>query len=52
MAVVRGSPRDHKTILAMSKKGGARVGAGRPSAGGGRYEVYLGTGAEATVVII
>ena len=29
----------------MSKKGGT----GRPSAGGGRYEVYLETDAEATV---
>ena len=43
------SPRDHKK---MSKKGGTRVGARRPSAGGGRYEVYLGMGTEATVGII
>ena len=48
MVVVRGSPRDRTFFLAMSKKGGA----GRPSAGGGRYEVYLGMDAEATVVII
>ena len=41
-----------KKFLAMSKKGGARVRAGRPSAGSGRYKVYLGTGAEATVGII
>ena len=41
-----------KKRLAMSKKGGTRIGAGRPLAGGGRYEVYLGMGAEATVVII
>ena len=54
MAIVCGSPYYRKTSLAMSKKaeGSARVGAGRPSAGGGRYEVYLGTGAEATVVNI
>ena len=31
----------------MSKKGSTRVGTGRPSAGDERYEVYLGTGAEA-----
>ena len=32
---------DHKKWLAMSKIGGARIGARRFSAGGGRYEVYL-----------
>ena len=30
----------------MSKKGGIRAGAGRPSFGSERYEVYLGKGAE------
>ena len=38
--------------LAMFSKRGASVGAGRPSAGSGRYEVYLGMGAEAIVVIV
>ena len=33
--------------VSISKKGGARVGAGRPSAGGRRHEIYLGTGVEA-----
>ena len=32
--------------ILISKKGGARVGSGRPSASGGRQEVYLGTGTE------